>query len=88
MEKPQHEMERPEYKAVRMMGRCANGNEADGGRKYHALRKDGLSFKAVCGAAPGSRSAGWADYPDATKPVEDVTCPRCRTAMRKFGWIT
>ena len=80
-------MDRPEYQAVRMLGRCANGNESDGGRKYHALRKDGLNFQAVCGAAPGKRSAGWADYPDAVKPVSDVTCPRCRTAMRKFGWL-
>ena len=80
-------MDRPEYIAVRMMGRCANGNEADGGKKFHALRKDGLSYQAVCGAAPGPHSAGWADYPDVIKPVTDVSCPRCRTAMRKFGWI-
>lgn len=80
-------MDRPEYQAVRMMGRCSNGNEADGGRKYHALRKDGLNHQAVCGAAPGPRSAGWADYPDAVRPVADVSCPRCRTAMRKFGWV-
>lgn len=82
-----HTIERPEYMAVRLMGRCANGVEADGGRKYHALRKDRLNYQAVCGAAPGKRSAGWADFPDTVKPVEDVTCPRCRTAMRKFGWI-
>lgn len=79
-------MERPEYHAVRMMGRCANGSKRDGGTKYHALRKDGLSDRAVCGAAPGKLGA-WADYPDTVKPVTDVSCPRCRTAMQKFGWI-
>jgi hypothetical protein len=73
------------YVAARMLGRCANGNEADGGRLYHAIRDDRLSWAAVCGAAPGKRSAGWADYPDAVKPIADVTCARCRTAMRKFG---
>ena len=80
-------MKRPEYIAVRSMGRCANGNEADGGVRYHALRKDRLSDRAVCGFMPGYRSAGWADYPDAVRAVDAVSCPRCRLAMRKFGWI-
>lgn len=76
-----------EYVAARMLGRCANGNEADGGRRYHAIRKDRLSYAAVCGAAPGRRSAGWADYPDALRAVAAVDCPRCRLAMRKFGLL-
>lgn len=76
-----------EYVAARMMGRCANGNEADSGRRYHAIRKDGLSFAAVCGATPGRRSAGWADHSDAVRAVEAVDCPRCRFAMSKFGLL-
>lgn len=76
-----------EYVAARMLGSCRNGNEADGGRLYHAIRKDGLSWAAVCGKSPGRRSAGWANYPDALRPPTEVNCGRCLTAMRKFGVI-
>jgi hypothetical protein len=63
------------YVAMRLLGRCANGNEADGGRIYHI--KGASHWKALCGAQPGRRSAGWADHPDATKPVEQSTCLKC-----------
>jgi hypothetical protein len=73
------------YVAARMLGRCANGNEADGGHLYHAIREDRLSWAAVCGATPGRRSAGWSDYPDSLRPIENVTCARCKRAMEMFG---
>lgn len=70
--------------AVRMMGKCANGAEADGGRLYHAkLVGPQGSFKAICGAAPGRRSAGWSDFLDSMKPVEKTTCPRCRSKFKR-----
>ncbi len=75
------------YVAARMLGRCANGSEADGGRLFHAIREDGLSNTAVCGKSPGRRSAGWADHPSALRPISDVSCERCRSAMRKFGVV-
>jgi hypothetical protein len=67
------------FRAIRMMGRCANGAERDGGVRYHALAEH--SWKALCGAAPGRRSAGWADYPDSIKPASAVTCPKCRKKL-------
>lgn len=70
--------------AMRMMGRCANGCEADSGRLYHArLIGPHGSFKALCGAAPGRRSAGWADFLDAMKPVEKTTCSRCLSKFKR-----
>lgn len=71
------------YFAARMLGRCANGSERDGGTLYHAIREDRLSEAAVCGAKPGRRSVGWSDQYQ--KPIDAVTCPRCRNAMWKFG---
>ena len=65
--------------AVRMLGRCANGYERDGGVKYHAKPRYG--WAAICGAKPGKRSAGWSDYPDTMKPVTFVTCPQCRRKL-------
>jgi len=61
-----------------MLGRCANGCERDKGKLLHAINNH--SWRAVCGAAPGKRSAGWREY----APGEDapsilaVTCPKCR----------
>lgn len=70
------------YAAMRLMGRCANGNEADGGTKYHI--KGPSHWKALCGAQPGRRSAGWADYADARKPIEQATCTKCLERLLKL----
>lgn len=67
--------------AVRLLGRCANGNEADGGVKYHA--KSQSDWSALCGAKPGKRSAGWSDHPDTMKPVAFVNCPKCRRKLER-----
>ena len=43
------------------------------GTSYHALPVGGHPWiRAICGAAPGSRSAGW------TVAGVEVTCPHCR----------
>lgn len=75
------------YVAARMLGRCSNGNEADGGTLLHAIRQDRMTSAALCGAAPGRRSVGWGDHPDVVKPVAAVTCARCRVALQKFGLL-
>lgn len=56
--------------ALRLAGRCANGAERDGGSIWHAVRHQ--AWAALCGAAPGRRSAGWS-----THVGEYVTCPKC-----------
>lgn len=68
-----------EYRAMYMLGRCANGSERDKGRNLH-ITADG-SWQALCGKAPGKRSAGWSDYPENVKPPSEATCPAC---VRKF----
>ena len=63
------------YEIHRLAGRCANGFEADGGSLFHArpLADHGWGQeKALCGASPGRRSAGWSLYPG-----DAVTCKRC-----------
>ena len=43
---------------------------------YHALPVGGHPWiRALCGSAPGSRSAGW------TVAGVEVTCPRCRQRL-------
>lgn len=64
------------YIGMRKMGRCANGNEADGGRLYHAVNRE--SGKALCGNNPERRSAGWSSYTS-----ETVTCPMCVKKLTK-----
>ena len=44
---------------ARLAGRCANGFERDGGRKYHLLERYSEFGKALCGAEPGRTSGGW-----------------------------
>ena len=47
------------------------------GTSYHALPVGGHPWiRAICGAGPGSRSAGW------TVAGVEVTCPRCRQTAR------
>jgi hypothetical protein len=63
--------------ALSMAGRCANGSERDHGKLMHAVPAEnhgnGRMGKAVCGAQPGKRSAGWSDPIEGRVP----TCPRC-----------
>jgi hypothetical protein len=65
------------YYIARMMGRCSNGAERDSGSLYHAIPKS--SWKALCGKAPGKRSAGWADREN----DKSVNCPSCLRKLRK-----
>jgi hypothetical protein len=64
-------------KPAALMGRLANGFEADAGKRVHLVPDDtghyGLG-RALCGAEPGRRSGGW----DVDWYVsKQVTCPRC-----------
>ena len=46
------------------------------GTSYHAIPAAGHRWiRAICGAAPGSRSAGW------TVTGGEVTCPRCQQRL-------
>jgi hypothetical protein len=56
-----------------MAGRCANGAERDGGRKYHLLERFSEFGTALCGAEPGRTSGGWS-LPYGPR---EATCPRC-----------
>jgi len=69
--------------AAYMLGRCANGNEADKGRLYHAVG----SWVALCGREPGRRSAGWALYKDQTRPLSEVNCPRCKSKLVRAAQV-
>lgn len=62
-----------------LAGRCANGAERDKGRIYHAVPVG--SRRALCGAEPGPRSAGWAPWNPEDSADQDVTCPRCRKKL-------
>ena len=73
-----------DYTIQRLTGRCTDGAERGCGIKWHALPKD--SWKALCGAQPGRRSAGWSDQKWATPNGivgETVTCPRCLVKIGK-----
>lgn len=64
-------------KPAQLMGRLANGNEADQGRLVHAVPDSTQHYghaTAACGAKPGRRSGGWAvdHYVGGS-----VTCVRC-----------
>lgn len=58
----------------RLAGSCSNGFERDGGTLWHAVAKD----RALCGAEPGRRSAGWSDPRQG-----DPTCERCRRRLER-----
>jgi hypothetical protein len=48
------------------------------GASYHAIPAGGHRWiRAICGAAPGSRSAGW------TVTGGEITCPRCQQRMHE-----
>lgn len=67
-----------------LSGRCSNGWERDQGSRVHAVpysagleRGDYTIGKALCGAKPGPRSAGWTCRTDMA-----VSCPRCLKKMQ------
>ena len=62
-----------------LSGRCTNGSELDCGTLYHAVPDAEHSNRALCGAKPGRRSAGWRGH-DEQSPV---TCSRCLKRMAR-----
>lgn len=73
--------------AAKLAGRCADGLERGQGIKMHALPASQIRGhfnealgKALCGAEPGRRSAGW------TVCIgQDISCPRCKRAIARAG---
>jgi hypothetical protein len=70
-------------KGAALMGRLANGNEADSGVLVH-LVSDGTQHygggKALCGAQPGRRSGGWdVDHYSG----RGATCQRCLAKLAR-----
>jgi len=69
------------YVARMMMGRLASGLQGGHGVRIHATEPGKTAAycrgKALCGAEPGRRSAGWS-------PPEElpVNCPKC---LKKMG---
>ena len=61
---------------LQMMGSCRDGFERNSGRLWHAVPDD--CWKAVCGAEPGRRSAGWSN-----RIGSEVTCTRCARRLLK-----
>lgn len=75
------------YCATQKTGRCANGNERDGGAVRHAVERGADLKAALCGATPGRRSAGWSIH---TLSLDKVSCPRClrrMASMDKGGYL-
>ena len=64
------------FKPYRMSGRCRSGHD-NTGAVYHAVEIRNGWDRALCGATPGDRGNGWAEYPG-----DAVTCPRC---LKKLG---
>jgi hypothetical protein len=67
---------KPVYETCRLSGRCANGNERDGGYIYHAVARG--SWIALCGKKPGRTSGGWCENLEA-----QVTCPKCKRLLER-----
>ena len=66
----------PGFRIRRLAGRCLNGYERDSGTRHHAVPSD--SWRALCGAYPGKRSAGWSEWDE-----KEVTCPRCLKKLER-----
>ena len=58
-------------RVTHLAGRCRSGNDQTG-YISHVL----VTGKALCGKAPGKKSAGWSEYND-TAP----TCNKCTTKL-------
>lgn len=74
------------FRALRLAGRCTTGNQADGGRVFHAVPVDTDTHHplvhALCGATYGRTSAGWASHDGNT-----ITCRKCRRRLdTRRGW--
>lgn len=75
------------YCAATKSGRCTCGHERGQGSVLHAVPRGTIltttqsDAKALCGAKPGARSAGWSSTP---RPIDQVTCPRCLNAIAKL----
>jgi len=68
-------------KPAALMGRLANGNEADAGKLVHLVPDNTGHYghgRALCGAEPGRRSGGW-DIEHFASP----TCIRCVSKQQK-----
>lgn len=70
-------------KPASLMGRLANGNEADSGTLVHLVPDETGHYgdgRALCGARPGRRSGGWdVDHYVGASP----TCIRCVSKQQK-----
>ena len=66
-----------------LAGRCSNGAERDHGTLFHAIRLENNTptYRAICGAEPGKRSAGWSMYGIG----KSVTCKRCLKKLDMKG---
>lgn len=62
--------------ARKMLGRCTNGAERDGGKVLHLVVDDKETSwaPALCGAKPGMKGNGWGQIHRGS----DVTCQRCK----------
>jgi hypothetical protein len=69
----------------KLAGTCSNGFERGRGARYHAvpLMGDDYTSRALCGAKPGRRSAGWQD-----PSAHPVTCPRCLARIAKAAEVS
>lgn len=67
------------YSVKVLAGRCANGSELGSGTRWHSVPVD--SWKALCGAQPGRRSAGWSVW---YIKGQEVTCPRCLKKLSRI----
>jgi hypothetical protein len=71
-----------QYQQVYMMGRCSNGAERDSGTLVHL--RQGASHWALCGKAPGLRSAGWSAPIEGEIPSWCRSCARCTKLAAKI----
>lgn len=63
------------YVPRRKTGRCSDGFERGGGRRYHAVRRE--TGRSLCGSVPG-RLSHWSD-----ESGDLVTCPACIKKLTK-----
>lgn len=71
------------YEPRMLLGRLSNGCESDHGKKIHACEPGKTAAycrgKALCGAEPGKRSAGWSDIENSP-----VNCSKCLKNMKDY----
>lgn len=74
----------PTYRPAYLLGKLANGAERDKGRLWHALPTAG-GIKALCGAQPGRRSAGWGPHHEGHADGQRITCRKCLKRIESQG---